>query len=308
MPADSTSTNRRLIAQIKGGLGNQLSILAAGLNWSRRTRCELRYDTSSYRRDSYYRFGFEIGFLCRFLGIEPAVASGAENRVGERLPLRLRLGLGRGTFLLAGYYQARRHLGPAVPDMAAALAAHAEALGLQQHPLWHEASAGPTVAVHFRRLHGVPLSGRAPHPHLAALGSDYYHAALAIVARHMGPMRILAFADDPAWLAGQDWLAEYDWVNVEAADPGGGSLLRLLLMARCRAIVAANSTLSWWAGLLRHASDPRALLVAPDMALWEPSITLGREWRCVPTAIPAGKFVHSSLPQSLRPPGLQQDF
>ena len=166
----------------------------------------------------------------------------------------------------------------------------------------------PTVAVHFRRLHGVAFGGRAPHPDLALLGPDYYRRALGHATRGLDTPRILAFSDDPAWLDEQDWLDGYDWVNVEKEAPPAASLFVLLLMARCRALVAANSTLSWWSGLLRHVSDPSAVLVAPDMTCWEPSITLGREWHCVRTAVPAGLYVHSTLPQHLKPADLTQDF
>lgn len=293
---------------MKGGLGNQLSILAAGLTWSRRGRCELFYDTSSYPRDVYYRCSFETAALCRALGVEAVAADGNEVRVGETLPLRLRFGLSQGTFLLAGYYQSPRNVGAAVPAIAAALAQQAEELGFVDHRLWREASSRSTVAVHFRRFHGVPFGGREPHPHLALLGPDYYRTALEHATCGIATPRILAFSDDPTWLDEQDWLNGHDWVNAENEVPAAASLFVLLLMARCRALVAANSTLSWWSGLLRHASDPSAVLVAPDMTNWEPSITLGREWRCVRTAVPAGLYVHSTLPQHLKPADLKQDF
>ncbi|MEO6378097.1 MAG: alpha-1,2-fucosyltransferase [Caulobacteraceae bacterium] len=123
--------------------------------------------------------------------------------------------------------------------------------------------AGPAVAVHFRR--GDYLEPEIKMVH-GELGFDYYDRALGYVDERLAFPRRFLFSDDPGWAMA---VAKPRYGGEVVALPRGlGPEWEMYLMSRCQAVVAANSTFSWWSAFLIR--DDRAIRTLPLMWLGRP--------------------------------------
>ena len=122
----------------------------------------------------------------------------------------------------------------------------------------------PSIGLHVRR--GDYLEEGAQH---GTCSLEYYAAALRLIEPRLGPCaELFVFSDDIAWAREHirfdlptvfvDWNAERNYED-------------LRLMSACRALVAANSTFSWWAGWLNERSDK--VVVVPRQWYQEPGVT-----------------------------------
>lgn len=85
---------------------------------------------------------------------------------------------------------------------------------------------------------------------------EYYRAALDRVPAE-APLAL--FSDDPDWVS-EAFKGRECWIA-----RGNDPVVDLLLMARCRWSVIANSTFSWWAAWLN--SNPDKVVIAPEFHL-----------------------------------------
>lgn len=131
----------------------------------------------------------------------------------------------------------------------------------------------PSVGLHVRRGDYL-VSGNEEDFH-GTCSLEYYRAAMNLVASRLGSnTELFVFSDDIPWAREHirfdrptvfvDWNAERNYED-------------LRLMSACRALIAANSTFSWWAGWLNPRTDK--LVIAP------------RQWYRAPGAV-------SELPDS----------
>ena len=127
--------------------------------------------------------------------------------------------------------------------------------------------AVPSIGLHVRRGDYVVSAGEEDFHGTCSL--DYYRAALALIRPRLDAnAELFVFSDDIAWAREfirfdlpttfVDWNAERNYED-------------LRLMSACRALVAANSTFSWWAGWLNPRPDkivvlPRRWYRTPDAA------------------------------------------
>ncbi|MDO4565762.1 MAG: alpha-1,2-fucosyltransferase [Oscillospiraceae bacterium] len=87
---------------------------------------------------------------------------------------------------------------------------------------------------------------------------DYYEKAADIVSSKAGaPLKWFVFTDEPEWAKEN---IKIEAVTVADINSGENSWKDMLLMSRCRHIICANSSFSWWAAWL--ARDAKAI-VAP---------------------------------------------
>lgn len=96
------------------------------------------------------------------------------------------------------------------------------------------------VAVHCRR---------GDYKHIRnCLPEDYYMKAMAYMEEKLEKPQYLFFSDDLAWTRGQFGSKE----NIHYIDEYGKfeDYEELMIMSRCRNLIIANSTFSWWAAWL----------------------------------------------------------
>jgi hypothetical protein len=98
------------------------------------------------------------------------------------------------------------------------------------------------------------------------LPPGYYDEALSRLPEGCG---LAVFSDDHGWAAEQ-FKRWRPWVS-----RGNSAVIDMLAMARCRSIVIANSSFSWWSAWLN--TDPQKTIFAPEFHLgfrvgrWVPS-------------------------------------
>lgn len=118
--------------------------------------------------------------------------------------------------------------------------------------IYKELSAQDVLAVHVRA--GDYLKKKSPHRNL---DSKYYQSAIESATEICGNLPILVFSDDILYakkkLSGFLNLKFVDGSSITAAE-------NMKLMSMAKGIVSANSTFSYWAGMM---SEPKTLVVAP---------------------------------------------
>ncbi len=103
------------------------------------------------------------------------------------------------------------------------------------------------VAVHVRRGDYAGMrGGLASDGRGWMLPMSYYRRAFASVP---GNATVVLFSDDPDW-AEREFADRRPWVS-----RNGSAVIDMLSMARCRWVVAANSSFSWWAAWLNSRED-----------------------------------------------------
>lgn len=108
-----------------------------------------------------------------------------------------------------------------------------------------------SVAVHVRRGDYVGTS-------FDCLPEDYYERAIAYMEQHVASPMFYFFSDDPAYVRERFRLPN---MMVVEENRGTRSYRDLLLMSRCRHMICANSTFSYWGGWLN--AYPGKIVIAP---------------------------------------------
>lgn len=271
-PADGP----RVLAQLHGGLGNQLFQAAAGLALADRLGGRLWFDISRFR-DRGLR-AYALADLPVGADIWPSARPG----LGEKLRARFDKILGgkgirrppgwrgavhaephyhydpgferlAGEVMLAGFFQSPRYFAGREALIRARLDP-AGAMGADARQAAERLGGEDSIAVHIRRG-DYDRDPRAAAVH-GVLDDAYYDRAMALVReRAGGACRVFVFSDDATFAAGRAarWGGE--------AMAGQGALEDLWLMSRCRHHIIANSTFSWWSAWLD--ARPGGTVVAP---------------------------------------------
>jgi hypothetical protein len=295
-----------VVVQLRGGLGNQLFQYAAGYSLSSRLHADLKLDTallppSTIDRGGVRRWPEQIssfthsGTLFDSTGgslVRKRVAQsvgGFERSLGDS-PLRGVLGsklyarevdddvtafsrLGADSRINA-YCNSSRFFADRAPEIVEQVTTLA-APGDWFIATSAELSADQPVALHVRWGDYLNLT----HVY-GTMGADYYRRALAAVVRSVGERPVWLFSDDPdgaAAFLGRELTID----RVVKPDAASSALENLVLLSRARAIVAANSSFSWWAAFLSNAESgavvfPRPLFAAGGPA--EPKDWLAADW------------------------------
>lgn len=272
--------SRKIIARIKGGLGNQLFGYAAARRLALVNGAELVIDdTTGFSRDRLYRRRYALDHFsipvrkatpaerlepferCR-RGVAKWVARTRpfENRsyleqegldFDERI-LSLRV---NGTLYLDGLWPNERYFKDVEQTIREDLRIIPPKDVLNQ-----------SMAEEIRNSHAVALHVRwfdAPGGTVTQnIVSDYYERAIALMDRKIESPRYFLFSDDP------------EAVRSNPALPGGrvtfvshnrgheNAFADLWLMTQCRHFITANSTFSWWGAWLGDGKEK--IVVSPE--------------------------------------------
>ena len=121
-----------------------------------------------------------------------------------------------------------------------------------------------SVAVHIRR--GDYLDSANAGLLGGICTPQYYESAVRYLESLEGGtagsrIRFFVFSDDPEFAAAQSFGTKNEPVTVCGWNTGEDSMLDMMLMSRCRGLIAANSTFSFWGGRLNGADD--SVLIRP---------------------------------------------
>lgn len=114
------------------------------------------------------------------------------------------------------------------------------------------ANGGTSVALHVRRGDFLKYARNAE------CTPSYYEGALAYLREKLGLVSVFVFSDDPDYVKTHIKLG--DRVSY-VSGRGIPDYEELMLMSRCRHIIIANSTFSWWGAWLN--ANPNKVVVAP---------------------------------------------
>lgn len=263
---------RTILNYLKGGLGNQCFIYAAGRALQKRTGASHVLDIGFFPDDCRYKsqfllFDFNVTVdSCRILPtrmlrrldkqIKRCCAKLLNNkynyvlersssvRVFQQFPDQW-----QGTLILNGYWQSEKYFSQIKREIALELKLKdSEAYSVS--PLAAQIRACKhSVFLHLRSYKDVP--GRQDGS--LALPISYYHNALDYVRKVLGPFDLFVFSDDIFWTKDRLVIpSECSVTFIESkGDKGKDETYRdFYLMRLCKHGIIANSSFSWWAGWL----------------------------------------------------------
>jgi hypothetical protein len=268
--------NRRkdgITGYVAGGLGNQLFILAAAWEQSRRLGCPLYLDRSHFGAAGTW--GYQLDVLDTPASVLPASESWRSLRLNKErvLPVPTRVGrvflerdgdtytpeierIRPGTTLV-GYFQSGRYFPSVRDEMIGAMLAQPETAAEQD--LLAAMRAEPAITLHLRR--GDYLAVSADRQFIASV--DYAVRAIELLKRMGLGLPIRVFSDSVELVRSE--LAGVD-ADIRVVEDDGvlGNWATLKAMAAGQAMIMSNSSFSWWAAaLMRSTGDPAAAVVAP---------------------------------------------
>jgi hypothetical protein len=222
-----------VVAELSGGMGNQLFQYAYAYGVAKRTGRRLVLDDSKIPTYPGVPRKFELGAF----GLEAEAFDGdAQQTYLVIAPEGYEaVTMGHGPVeRIRGLWMGEGPWAEFAEDIRTAL------------PMWKEEISA--IAVHVRRKDFLgPLSP------MINLGVEYYERALAGMGNH----EILVFSDDPDWCRNSLKLGHV----LDEQDPHSA----FQWMCACRHHVIANSSFSWWAAWL--AERPGQIVVAPSQWL-----------------------------------------
>lgn len=270
-----------------GGMGNQMFQYAMGRALSLRAGLPLCFDFYGFEFDAHYQRKFELDCfalssfararhprlfrVARTLRRSAEIWPGISRLGGSRIvvedskvvnPGKLRAA---GGSYVMGYWQNENHFSD-VSGVIRADFSLSKGFTEQNRKIAEEISRCPeAVAIHVRRLHGVPASAAATTTgkttSVLSLQPDYYAAAVKMLRSKLRSPEFFVFSDHPQWareslsLDGHAHFLDND---------RGPDREDMLLMARCRHHVVANSSFSWWGAWL--AGHDGQIVIAPKGA------------------------------------------
>lgn len=288
-------TERSVIIEPLGGLGNQLFTYATGRRLANKLKIDLTVDLGNYRNYPWHNYelssfaskiqtGSSSGRLKKSLHRIASVT--ALDRLPGQIPLceerehkfKPEILAAEKPLRLRGYFQDWRYFEEDREELR-------YEIGSVANPSeWYVFNKGeltkrPWVSIHVRRGNYLQFAN------MGIAGIDYYSASIRLMERMVGRMPLVVFSDDIDLV--QSWRPL--WRNCEvafvSAPMDSAPIETLNLMALASHAIIANSTFSWWAAWLRHQENsltiaPRPWLndeFFPDHALLPSNwITLGR--------------------------------
>jgi len=270
-----------IIANLIGGLGNQMFQYATGRAVAHRHNVPLLLDASGFAHYDLRRYELdELSIQARLATDEELARAGVKtkaptllNRVGKAL------GLGRPASLLKeasftydarieqvtspayldGYWQSERYFSNIADLLRKEFTLKAPTDAANEHIAAQIREAGQrAVSLHIRRGDYVNNPQTAQYHGVCSL--EYYRAAVDYIAARVSSPHFFVFSDDHAWVS-ENFKLDHavTLVDVNGADRG---VWDMALMKACRHHVIANSSFSWWGAWLNPHADK--IVAAPQ--------------------------------------------
>ncbi|HYL72968.1 MAG TPA: alpha-1,2-fucosyltransferase [Bryobacteraceae bacterium] len=179
------------------------------------------------------------------------------------------------SIFLEGYWQDEQYFSdirPKLKDELTFRQRHQE----QNEGLAREIRKSESVAVHVRRLHGVPAGCQEAQSAIRSLPIDYYFSAFREIRERTRNPKFYLFSDSRFHLFAPAIQEDVIQVSNEGEN---AQFEDLWLMSQCRHFILANSTFSWWAAWLGRT--PESIVISPVMHEWNQIVKLPDEWRSI---------------------------
>ncbi len=270
-----------LVANLVGGLGNQMFQYASAWALASEHSMELKLDISDFHRFPPRRYlldHFNVDavmarpdelkmfdkdsnrfrastrkFVARLRGINRVTGRTIFERgfPWQRIPLDRAVDT-----MLIGYWQSERYFLPMERQVRHVFTLRAPPDERTQRML-EDIDRHRAISLHVRR--GDYASNPVVQAKHGLLGLDYYAAAVAHILALEPNAKFYVFSDDMEWVrANLPIAAPVEHVDLNGPDEPHEDLR---LMSRCRHHIIANSSLSWWGAWLNP--DPAKVVIAP---------------------------------------------
>ncbi|WP_340297074.1 MULTISPECIES: alpha-1,2-fucosyltransferase [unclassified Roseobacter] len=280
-----------IITRLIGGLGNQMFQYAAGFALAHRTGQKLRVDITSLR-DVRAHQGYQLpeifcGDFCtanwldlfKVLGFSKRQAvHGSATPVEGKLPNRLGPTIRQPThnfwngfnelgaeIYLVGYWQSAKYFHGFETILAETFKFRENLTGRNAEIAMEMEDTIP-VALHVRR--GDYIQNPKTYAFHGICHWDYYHKAMDHIRKRVRSPHFYIFSDD-LQAAIQEFGKSPETTYVDCNN-GSNSYRDMMLMARCKHHIIANSSFSWWGAWLANAhgyADSEQIVIAPEQWL-----------------------------------------
>lgn len=273
--ARQTTERLGLTSYVAGGLGNQLFMLAAGMEQAKRLEVQLALDTSHTLVTGTWGYALEPLHA-------PAVDIGASGNWTSRrvtknhvFPFPRRVGalaqpmyrerdvtrfdpaihtIRPGTFLV-GYFQSPKYFPSVAGDIESLIRSVGE--DPEERAALERLRAEPAISLHLRRGDYAAAQDRS------ILASVEYAARAIRILHNMGfDMPVRVFSDSPEMIA-DELSGVHGGFEIIDQSIFKSPFSVLKAMSAGRAMVMSNSTFSWWAAWLMSRANPHAQVIAP---------------------------------------------
>ena len=242
-----------ITVKLLGGLGNQCFQYAYGLALKEKGY-EVQYDRSSLVEGTHREYS--LGYF----GIE-AVTERSGPQIYENT-MRYCAGnlMPEDPSTMVGYWQSEKYFNDIEYTVRQGIRTALENTRSVSAPftlISKEIYRSAGIGVHVRRQDYVGLQAFHGMPTL-----DYYREAISTIRTRTNSARVFIFSDDPEWC--KQNFPEHTVVE------GTTKYEDLRLMSRCKHMVLANSSFSWWGAWLGDDSLGRTV-IAPKQWFTDPN-------------------------------------
>lgn len=284
---------RKVIARMKGGLGNQLFIYAAARRLALSNEMELVLDNvSGFVRDRTYmrRYALEqFSIPCRFATswerLEPFERSrralskwiarrrswpnqGYTEQQGSGFDERLLNFRPSRDLYLDGLWQDERHFADIADTIRADLSFRGE-IDRGNLEIASRMKECKSVALHVRWFNSPCATLQEKN-----LTVEYYQRAVREIERRVPDARFFLFSDNINAAKTKLNIPPKRLICVGNNEGDAGAIADLRLMGCCKHFIVANSTFSWWGAWLSTATN-RIVLMPPGL----PNMSTALVWR-----------------------------
>jgi hypothetical protein len=281
--------SRKVVARIKGGLGNQLFCYAAARRLALVNNAELVIDdVTGFVRDHQYRRRYALqpfqiaarratpterlepferyrrGLMKLLSRRKPFEKRRYVEQQGPDFDPRLLRVKVEGTIQLDGLWQSERYFEDIEPTIRSDLTIAAPSDVPNQH-FADRIRETESVALHVRYFDAPG----AASIHNAA--REYYERAIALMEARLAAPHYFLFSDDSQAAIGLFRLPKERLTVVSHNRGDGAAYADLWLMTQCKHFITANSTFSWWAAWL--GANHSKVIITPAMKLENGTVT-----------------------------------
>lgn len=291
---------KKIIARIVGGLGNQMFIYAAARRLALMNQAELVLDdVSGFVRDYDYQRHYQLDHFsipCRKATaaerLEPfsRLRRYLKRRLNQHLPFSQRVYLvqegidydsrllqfkPQGTMYLEGYWQSENYFKDVSPTLRQDLQIKPPT-DPENHAIAAHIRSGVSVALHVRFF---------DVPHATGINNapiDYYTRAVNAMEQMVSHAHYFIFSDQPEAARALIALPDERVTCVSHNRGDENAYADFWLMTQCQHFIIANSTFSWWGAwiaehALKHVIAPGFEMRQGNMS-WGFSGLLPKEW------------------------------
>lgn len=267
-----------IIADLIGGLGNQMFIYAAARAAALRHDVPLKFNVAGFTGQTLRRYALSAlnvrEDFCTAEDLTQILAAGRIYRDGNPYGFDRTMLTLPPPLYLHGYFQSFRYF-EEIADIIRSDFSVRTPPGREDETVLSMIADTNAVCLHIRRSDYISNPSALQHHGVCPL--NYYEGAFNHLQGRVGPVTLFVFSDDIYWAQANLKLdAPTIFVGHNTLDQGHQDLR---LMSACRHFIIANSSFSWWGAWLGQC--PEKLVYAPAKWLAAPIDTtdlLPSEW------------------------------